>query len=63
MLVKYITFDSRFRFHGYPRSTSISVNNVINGIPDDRPLEDGDIVTVDVACYMEGTHQSQFLPP
>ena len=34
-----------------------SVNEVIcHGIPDDRPLEDGDIVNVDVTVYLDGYH-------
>lgn len=33
----------------YPKSICTSVNNVAcHGIPDDRPLEDGDIINVDV---------------
>jgi methionyl aminopeptidase len=34
-----------------------SVNEVIcHGIPDDRPLEDGDIVNIDVTAYLDGVH-------
>uniref|UniRef100_A0A0W0FLS9 Methionine aminopeptidase n=1 Tax=Moniliophthora roreri TaxID=221103 RepID=A0A0W0FLS9_MONRR len=34
-----------------------SVNNVIvHGIPDDRPLEDGDILNIDVTVYLDGYH-------
>jgi len=33
------------------------VNNiVVHGIPDDRPLEDGDIVNVDVTVFSKGFH-------
>merc|ERR1719379_2668985 len=32
-----------------------SVNNVVvHGIPDERPLQDGDIVNYDVAAYLGG---------
>lgn len=34
-----------------------SVNEVLlHGIPDSRPLEDGDIVNVDVTVYLDGHH-------
>ena len=42
---------------GYPASTCISVNqNVIHGIPDNRVLKEGDIVSIDVGAYVEGFH-------
>ncbi len=41
----------------YPKSVCTSVNEVIcHGIPDDRPLEDGDIVNLDVTLFLEGYH-------
>jgi methionyl aminopeptidase len=41
----------------YPKSVCTSVNEVVcHGIPDDRPLADGDIVNVDVTIYLEGVH-------
>jgi methionyl aminopeptidase len=41
----------------YPKSLCTSVNEVIcHGIPDDRPLRDGDIVNFDVTLYREGVH-------
>jgi methionine aminopeptidase len=34
-----------------------SVNEVIcHGIPDTRPLQDGDIVNIDITAYYEGFH-------
>jgi methionyl aminopeptidase len=33
------------------------VNEVLmHGIPDSRPLEDGDIVNIDVTVYLDGHH-------
>ena len=29
---------------------------ICHGIPDNRPLEDGDICNIDVSCYYEGYH-------
>ena len=34
-----------------------SVNEVVcHGIPDDRPLQDGDIVNIDVSVFLDGFH-------
>ena len=36
-------------YHGYPKTICTSVNEVVcHGIPNDRPLEQGDIVNVDI---------------
>ena len=41
----------------FPASTCISVNQtVIHGIPDERVLKDGDIVSIDVGAYWGGFH-------
>jgi methionyl aminopeptidase len=50
-------YPSTLNYHGYPKSICTSVNEVIcHGIPDDRPLEDGDIVNIDVTAYLDGVH-------
>jgi methionyl aminopeptidase len=50
-------YPSTLNYHGYPKSICTSVNEVIcHGIPDDRPLVDGDIVNIDVTAYVEGVH-------
>ena len=50
-------YPSCLNYHGFPKSICTSVNEVIcHGIPDDRPLEDGDIVNVDVTVYLDGMH-------
>ncbi len=50
-------FPSTLNYHGYPKSICTSVNEVIcHGIPDDRPLEEGDIVNIDVTAYIDGVH-------
>jgi methionyl aminopeptidase len=45
-------------FYGtYRKSCCTSVNEVIcHGIPDSRPLQDGDIVNVDVTIFLDGVH-------
>jgi methionyl aminopeptidase len=50
-------YPSTLNYHGYPKSICTSVNEVIcHGIPDDRPLESGDIVNVDVTAFIGGVH-------
>jgi len=44
----YPTFKG---YHGFPRSTCISINEeVVHGIPTDRVLQEGDIVSLDVGA-------------
>ncbi len=39
----------------FPAVTCMSVNEaVVHGIPDDRPLEEGDIVSMDTGCLLNG---------
>src|SRR5215217_5581949 len=50
-------YPSTLNYHGFPKSLCTSVNEVIcHGIPDSRPLEDGDIVNIDVTAYIHGVH-------
>jgi methionyl aminopeptidase len=50
-------FPSTLNYHGYPKSLCTSVNEVIcHGIPDLRPLEDGDIVNLDITIFLDGVH-------
>jgi len=37
-------------------SKAAAVQVICHGIPDKRPLEDGDIVNVDVTAYYKGYH-------
>lgn len=42
---------------GYPASACVSVNEtVVHGIPDDRVIREGDIVSVDLCAYKNGFH-------
>ena len=44
---------SPLNYRGFPKSVYTSVNNVAcHGVPDDRPLQDGDIVNVDVTLSL-----------
>ena len=50
-------YPSPLHYKGFPKSLCTSINEVIcHGIPDDRPLEDGDIVNCDVTIYLGGVH-------
>ena len=50
-------YPSPLNYNGFPKSVCTSVNEVIcHGIPDDRPLENGDIVNVDVTIFLNGLH-------
>ena len=51
------SYPSPLNYMGYPKSVCTSVNEVIcHGIPDSRKLEEGDIVNLDVTCYIGGVH-------
>lgn len=50
-------YPSPLNYGGFPKSVCTSVNEVIcHGIPDNRPLIDGDIVNIDVTLFREGVH-------
>lgn len=61
-LVHQMTIDagaypSPLRYGTFPKSVCTSVNDVLcHGIPDSRPLEEGDIVNIDVTVYLNGYH-------
>jgi methionyl aminopeptidase len=51
------SYPSPLNYHRFPKSLCTSVNEVIcHGIPDSRPLENGDIVNCDVSIYFQGYH-------
>lgn len=42
-------------YHGFPASLCVSVNSmVVHGIPNDRPFEEGDIISVDCGVRLNG---------
>ena len=50
-------YPSPLNYHGYPKSVCTSVNEVIcHGIPDSTVLHEGDIINLDVTCYVDGVH-------
>ena len=56
-IISHNAYPSCLGYMGFPKSLCTSINEVIcHGIPDDRPLEDGDIVNVDITAYYDGVH-------
>ena len=50
-------YPSALGYRGFPKAICTSVNEVIcHGIPDSRPLEDGDLVKIDVTAFKDGVH-------
>ena len=44
-------------YRGYRKSTCTSLNHVVcHGIPNDKPMKDGDIVNIDVTLIVDGWH-------
>ncbi len=55
--VAHGAYPSTLGYKGYPKAVCVSVNEVIcHGIPDDRPLREGDVVNVDVTAFIDGMH-------
>jgi methionyl aminopeptidase len=51
------SYPSPLNYNHFPKSVCTSVNEVIcHGIPDSRPLQDGDIVNLDVTTFVGGVH-------
>ncbi|TEB35903.1 methionine aminopeptidase [Coprinellus micaceus] len=50
-------YPSPLNYRNFPKSVCTSVNEVIcHGIPDKRPLKEGDIINIDVSLYYDGFH-------
>jgi len=50
-------YPSPLNYHGFPKSCCTSVNEIIcHGIPDDRRLEEGDLINIDITVYLDGYH-------
>jgi len=50
-------YPSPLNYHRYPKSVCTSLNEVIcHGIPDSTIIEDGDIINLDVTCYVDSVH-------
>ncbi|CAE6420649.1 unnamed protein product [Rhizoctonia solani] len=55
--IKRDAYPSPLNYRNFPKSLCTSVNEVIcHGIPDQRKLEEGDIINLDVSVYYKGYH-------
>ncbi|RID51013.1 hypothetical protein BRARA_H01706 [Brassica rapa] len=55
MIIENGAYPSPLGYGGFPKSVCTSVSECIcHGIPDSRPLEDGDIINIDVTVYLNG---------
>lgn len=55
--IKLGAYPSPLNYHGFPKAICTSINEVVvHGIPDSRPLVDGDIINCDVTVYAHGMH-------
>ncbi len=56
-VIRLNVYPSPLGYCGFPKSICTSVNNVVcHGIPDLRPLENGDIINIDVSVYVDEYH-------
>jgi methionyl aminopeptidase len=57
MIVGAGAYPAPLNYRGFPKSICTSLNEVIcHGIPDQRPLQSGDILNIDVSLNWEGYH-------
>lgn len=50
-------FPATLNYRGYTKSTCTSINHVVcHGIPNEKPLREGDIVNIDVTYFLDGWH-------
>lgn len=60
LAIKNNAYPSPLNYNKFPKSVCTSVNNVAcHGIPDDCPLQDGDIISVDVTVSMHYKNSSK----
>jgi methionyl aminopeptidase len=44
-------------YHGYPKTICISINDeIVHGIPGDRVIQNGDVVSIDAGAIIDGWH-------
>lgn len=56
-IISQDAYPSPLNYAGFPKSLCTSINEVIcHGIPDLRPLEFGDVISLDVSCFYDGVH-------
>ena len=54
---KHKALPATLNYRGYRKATCISINHVVcHGIPNEKPLRNGDIVNIDVTLIVDGWH-------
>ena len=57
MIIEHDAIPAPLNYKGFPKSICTSINHVVcHGIPDDKPLKNGDIVNIDVTVIVDGYH-------
>jgi len=55
LCVEHGAYPAPLGYRNFPKSVCTSVNEcVCHGIPDARPLDEGDVLTIDVSVYVDG---------
>jgi methionyl aminopeptidase len=50
-------YPASLHYRGYTKSICTSLNHVVcHGIPNDKPMREGDIVNIDIALVLDGWH-------
>jgi methionyl aminopeptidase len=53
----HVAYPAPLLYRGYPKSICTSINHVVcHGIPNDKPLREGDLVNIDVTLILDGWH-------
>lgn len=56
-IIKSDAYPSAIDFMHFPKSVCTSVNDIVaHGIPNNKVLEDGDYLNIDVVCFYQGHH-------
>lgn len=56
-IIKNGAYPSPLNYRGFPKSICTSVNEVVcHGIPDDRTVQRGDMVSIDISLFVDGFH-------
>lgn len=56
-IIEHDAYPAPLNYHGFPKSICTSVNHcVCHGIPNEKPLKNGDIINIDVTVKKDGYH-------
>lgn len=56
LCLEHKCYPSPLRYSNFPKCVTTSVNNVaVHGIPDSRPLQNGDIISIDCSVFVAST--------